>query len=419
MLATTVANWQRLKTTLGKALELPVNKRVEYITTECQDDLALTQEILRLLAQHGVTEFMEAPPLPCELDDQTVWVGRQLGVYEITEELPPGGMGRVFKAKRADGQYESIVAIKVLRSAVDMPEIRQRFYIERQILAKLQHPNIAHMLDGGIVDGLPYFVMEYVDGVAIDKYCGDHHLPLNRRLQLLIAICHAVEAAHQQLIVHRDLKPENILVLEQEVPKLLDFGIAKLLTEESLDSKLATQTNVTKLGGTGPYTPSFAAPEQFKGQNITTATDVYGLGGVMYRLLTGGVPFESAGSDPLALMQRVCEQEAKQPSEVIELFNENSQRAIRRGLGSDSQLAHSLRGELNIIALKALAKEPSQRYQTVGQLRRDLENYLQGRPIVARPASLRYVALKFIQRHRALVVTAALGVLALAVGVAG
>jgi len=370
----------------------------------------LKSEVEALLEQGSATTLFDTPPSWAEDPDaDTVWIGRQIGAYEITEELPAGGMGRVFKAKRSDGQYDTLVAIKVLRSAIDTLGWRQRFVAERKIVAGLHHPNIAHMIDGGVIDGLPYFVMEYVDGKSIDEYCGVHAVDLPGRLQLFISVCIAVEAAHQQLIVHRDLKPENILVTSEGTPKLLDFGIAKFLTGE----EAGNDGNATALGGIGPYTPRYAAPEQFLGKAITTATDVYLLGYVLHLLLTGRLPFDIDPRNRLELMQAVCEQQPERPSLALQRTSTETTQAILQGMPKAERLSATLKGDLDVILLKALEKDPALRYATVAELRADVRRYLQGRPILAHAPSFSYVALKFVKRN--LVPLAASGVTLLAV----
>ncbi|HSY29400.1 MAG TPA: serine/threonine-protein kinase, partial [Burkholderiaceae bacterium] len=376
----------------------------------------MKSEVEALLEQGSATTLFDTPPRWAEdLDADTVWIGRQIGAYEITEELPAGGMGRVFKAKRSDGQYDTLVAIKVLRSAIDTLGGRQRFVAERKIVAGLHHPNIAHMIDGGVIDGLPYFVMEYVDGKSIDEYCGVHAVDLPGRLQLFISVCIAVEAAHQQLIVHRDLKPENILVTSEGTPKLLDFGIAKFLTGE----EAGNDGNATALGGIGPYTPRYAAPEQFLGKAITTATDVYLLGYVLHLLLTGRLPFDIDPRNRLELMQAVCEQQPERPSLALQRTSTETTQAILQGMPKAERLSATLKGDLDVILLKALEKDPALRYATVAELRADVRRYLQGRPILAHAPSFSYVALKFVKRNLVPLAASGVTVLAVIVGVIG
>jgi len=343
---------------------------------------------------------------------------RRIGAYRVLRELGHGGMGTVFLAARADDQYQKQVAIKVVRG-LDSDQIVRYFRRERQILAALDHPNIARLLDGGATeDGLPYFVMECVEGEPIDSFCDQRKLSVQERLRLFQGVCAAVQYAHQNLVVHRDLKPKNILVDAQGVPKLLDFGIAKLLSAE-ISGETATGTALA-------MTPEYASPEQMRGQPITTATDVYALGVVLYELLTGHRPYGWQVRDSLELLKAVCEEEPERPSTAVgrteqrmlpdgAVHTTTPESASRTREGTPEKLRRRLRGDLDNIILMALRKEPQRRYRSVEAFSEDIRQYLEGRPVTAHKATAWYRTGKFVRRH-ALGVGAAVAVFLFAVG---
>ena len=309
-------------------------------------------------------------------------------------------MGEVYRAVRADGQFEQQVAIKLVRAGMDAPTILERFRNERQILASLDHPNIARLYDGGTTtDGIPYLVMELIEGVPIDDYCAKSRLEIPERLSLFLQICSAVRYAHQRLVIHRDIKPGNILVTTQGVPKLLDFGIAKIL-----DRAPGSETTMLR-----PMTPEYASPEQIRRESITTASDVYSLGVVFYKLLTGRSPYPEKTRSPLEFAKAICEMEPARPS------------AVARSTDNSAEFVNTLRalkGDLDSIAVKALRKEPSRRYASVEQLAQDIRLHLQGLPVTATPDSASYRLSKFVRRHKMGVTATALIVLAISAGVA-
>jgi len=322
----------------------------------------------------------------------------RLGPYRLLDQIGAGGMSRVYLAERDDEQFRRKVAIKLIDRGPDAIEIVRRFRTERQILANLEHPHIAHLLDGGETeDARPYFVLEYIDGVAIDIYCWHHRLSLHERLKLFLAVASAVSYAHQNLIVHRDLKPSNILVTADGVPKLLDFGIAKILKPTAeLSSAEVTVT------GQAPMTPQYASPEQIRGEPITTAADVYGLGLLLYELLSEKRPYRLRGRTLLEVERMVCEMDVAAPSSVTP-----REAAIRSA---------ELVGDLDAIVLKALAKDPAERYATVQQMVEDLRLFLDGRPLaVARPLTLSYQLGKLLRRH-ALAAAGSATILAVLIG---
>jgi tetratricopeptide (TPR) repeat protein len=343
---------------------------------------------------------------------------RRIGAYRILRELGHGGMGTVYLAARADDQYQKRVAIKTIRG-LDSEEILKHFRRERQILAALDHPNIARLFDGGSTeDGLPYFVMEYIEGEPIDSFCDERKLPVQERLRLFQGVCAAVQFAHSNLVVHRDLKPKNILVDAQGVPKLLDFGIAKLLNPE-VSGDAATGTALA-------MTPEYASPEQMRGRPITTATDVYSLGVVLYELLTGHRPYGRDARDSLELLRAVCEEEPERPSTAVGRTERRTlpsgavqtttpESASRTREGTPEKLRRRLRGDLDNIVLMALRKEPQRRYRSVEALSEDIRRYLKGRPVTAHKATVWYRTGKFVRRN-AVGVGAAAAVFLLALG---
>ncbi len=316
----------------------------------------------------------------------------QIGPYRILGIIGEGGMGTVYRAVRADDQYRKTVAIKVVRLDSRSDLVLRRFRQERQILANLEHPNIARLLDGGAsTSGVPFIAMEYVEGQPITVYCREQNLTIPKRLQLFRHVCDAVQYAHQMLIVHRDIKPGNILVTAEGVPKLLDFGIAKLLDAETAGDSTNTQT----MTGFRMMTPDYASPEQVRGESATTTTDVYSLGAVLYEILTGERPHQLKTYDALEIARRVCEEEIRPPSATG---------------------VPGLRGDLDTILLKALQKIPARRYSSVEKFSEDLLRFLEGRPVLARPDTLFYRTSKYVRRNRVTVVAAAVAALSLGVG---
>ncbi len=374
----------------------------------CEGDAALRQEVEALLAADArATSFGEQPAfvLPEDLfpeENKEQLTGRRFGVYQVIREIGRGGLGAVYLAARADDEYRKEVAIKLIRRGLDTDDILQRFRTERQILAQLDHPNIARLIDGGTTDDdLPYFVMEYVKGEPINAYCEVHSLKLGERLELFGKVCAAVTYAHQNLVVHRDLKPSNILVTPEGEPKLLDFGIAKLLTA---DDEMLTQT----APGLRAMTPDYASPEQIKGDKITTASDVYSLGVLLYELLTGQRPYRLRTSTSDEISRAITEQEPERPST-----------AVARGDGNPNSQSPNpkLRGDLDNIVLMALRKEPERRYSSVAQFSTDIRRHLEGRPVIAHKDTFKYRATKFIRRNTIAMAAAALLLLTLLGGI--
>ncbi len=357
--------------------------------------------------------------------------GVRIGPYRLIRELGRGGMGTVYLAVRSDDAYQKRVAIKVLKRGMDTEAIVRRFRNERQILASLEHPYIASLIDGGTTrEGLPYFTMEYVEGQTIVEYREARQLDTTARLQLFRKICTAVQYAHQNLIIHRDIKPQNVLVAADGTPKLLDFGIAKLLNPE-----LGGQTLAPTAAGQPLMTPEYASPEQVRGLAVTTATDVYSLGVLLYELLTGRRPYRIASRTPAEIERVVCHSEPVRPSTAVTQLEEatadpdaptEAVTAVAHTTvvepprtGDTGRLRKRLAGDLDNIVLKALSKEPPQRYASVDQFSEDVRRHLEGLPVIARPHTLRYRTAKFVRRNRGSVAAAVLIALALVAGTIG
>jgi serine/threonine protein kinase/tetratricopeptide (TPR) repeat protein len=405
----TPEQWQQVKGLFHAALERAPSQRAQFLAEVCAGDVGLHQEVASLLAAHeDAGSFIEAPAVA----EATAWLadvsddpllGRRLGPYQILQALGHGGMGTVYLARRADDQYQKQVAIKLVKRGLGTEFLIRRFRTERQILASLDHPNIAKLLDGGTTeDGLPYLVMDYIEGCPIDAYCDRHRLPLRERLTLFCTVCAAVQYAHHHLIVHRDLKPSNILVTAEGVPKLLDFGIAKLLNPEQW-----AQTHATMATGPPAMTLAYASPEQIRGEPITTASDVYSLGVVLYELLTGQHPYGFPSHVPHDLARIICEEDPQKPSTALRRLGEvSTSRGTPQSTLAESQpcdwhpekLRRRLAGDLDNIVLMALHKAPQRRYAAVEQLAEDIRRHLAGRPVLARPHTLRYRSAKFLQR---------------------
>jgi serine/threonine protein kinase/tetratricopeptide (TPR) repeat protein len=417
--------WQQVREILDRAIAMPGGERTAYLEVACLPDASLRSEVESLLRSHEAagSVFLKNPAIDlknavAEITTPRNLVGHKIGVYEIAEEIGRGGMGEVYRAVRADGQYHKQVAIKLVRVGLDTPVLLERFRHERQILASLDHPNIARLHDGGATeDGIPYLVMELIEGETVDTYCDAHKLSITQRLQLFRQICSAVQYAHQRLVIHRDLKPSNVLVTRDGVPKLLDFGIAKLL-----DPAAAAETTLER-----PMTPEYASPEQVRGDPITTASDVYSLGIVLYQLLTGRSPYGETRS-PHQLAHAVCETDPGKPSSVVlkpppvrmnqALQPGTPEQISRCREGSPAQLRRRLAGDLDNIVLKALRKEPQRRYASVEQFAEDIRRHLEGLPVIAVKGSVAYRAGKFVRRNRAGVAASAMVAMTLAVGVA-
>ncbi|HEY7190787.1 MAG TPA: protein kinase [Vicinamibacterales bacterium] len=390
--------WRRIKTVAAGALEQPEDTRSAYLAATCGDDRELRDQVESLLVSAAqASPLFETPAvvvagaravMEALARYETSRVGEQIGAYRVVRELGGGGMGAAYLAVRADDTYEKTVAIKVLKRGMDTEAVLRRFRHERQILAGLDHPNIARLLDGGTTaDGLPYFVMEYAEGVPIDRYCDERQLSIRERIAVFCKVCDAVRHAHAHRVIHRDLKPGNILVTADGMPKLLDFGISKVLAADPAESTDSTAFSRA-------MTPQYASPEQMRGAPITVASDVYSLGLLLYELLTSRRPYSLDGQTLQQIDQIVCTDEPLRPS------------TYRRELA----------GDLDNIVLMALRKDPARRYADVNDLSEDLLRHLDGRPVRARSDDVGYRAGRFLKRHRVRAIEAALVLLVLIVG---
>jgi serine/threonine-protein kinase len=391
----TPEGWRQVKSVLDRALSVPEAERHAWLEDQLEEEPALKAEVISLLAAYGAGKTLLEPAGGG--DAEPARIGDQIGSYRLVREIGRGGMGVVYLAERDDEEFERTVALKVLRGGPGAVEIEQRFLQERQILARLDHPGIARLLDGGrTADGSPYLVMEYVEGDPIDAYCNGRSASTEERLELFLAICSAVDFAHRNLVVHRDLKPGNVLVSADGVPKLLDFGIAKLLHAD-----LSTPPLAETRAGLWVMTPEYASPEQMRGDPITTATDVYSLGVMLYELIAGRRPYDLSGRALPEIARMICEQEVAPPSTAARdaCSDETRRTASPAGTVRD-RLGHRWRGDLDAIVLKALRKEPEQRYASAEQFAADLRRLQAGLPVLARQGSFGYRASKFLLRHR-------------------
>ncbi len=416
----TPERWQQVMEVFDAVMALDPTQRSSHLEKACAADPELRHEVDTLLFSHqqAGTEFLNAPAANFSTGGahpsiSVARVGHRIGAYQVVAEIGHGGMGEVYRAVRADGQYEKQVAIKMVLVGYDSSYVLERFRTERQILASLDHPNIARLLDGGTTEqGVPYLVMELIDGIPIDKYCDAHQLTISERLQLFRQVCGAVQYAHQHLVIHRDIKPGNILVTQEGAPKLLDFGIAKIVSP--------TIEAGTTLGRA--MTPEYASPEQIRNEPITTATDVYSLGVVLYELLTGRYPYQADTNTPHELARAICEEAPARPSTAILRHDsgktETPEQVSSKREGSPARLRRRLAGDLDNIVLRALHKEPQRRYTSAERFADDLRRHLEGLPVTARQDSWSYRAGKFARRHRVGVAATALVLLALLGGIA-
>jgi len=407
--------WRRIGEAFGAALARPAAEREAFLREACAGDPALEAEVRSLLAEHTLAEgFLEAErielpiPQPEPLPEPPSLAGARVGAWRVIRELGRGGMGVVWLVERDADGFRQQAALKLLRHGLMTEEMIRRFRRERRILASLSHPGIARLLDGGTTgDGLPFLVMEYVEGRTLYEHCGERSLGLAPRIRLLIEVCDAVESAHRQLVLHRDLKPSNVMVTAEGRIKLLDFGVAKMFEDEEPESQALRTLGL-------PATPGYASPEQLQGAPCTTASDVYSLGVVLFELATGRSPFPGG---PAHARTRHTVLRASTAA-----HNPVDGEAFRRSalppppLSDPRALARAVSGDLDTMIAKALEPEPSRRYESVAALAEDLANYLEGRPVRARPASWRYRGAKFLRRNRVAVAAAGFGLAALLAG---
>jgi non-specific serine/threonine protein kinase/serine/threonine-protein kinase len=411
----TPERFRQIRDVAEAALDRPEHERPAFLSAACAENDTLRAEVDSLLEAYEEMRrqsFLETPaaelrgrePLTAgeeDPHDEALPPGTRVGAYELGDTVGRGGMGIVYRAVRADDEYRHVVAVKVIRRGMDTAVGQRRFREERQILAGLDHPGIARLLDGGTTEaGLPYFVMEYVEGEPIDAYCDRRRLDVAERLRLFLRVCAPVHHAHRSLVVHRDLKPGNILVTADGSPKLLDFGIARLVRPAHEPGDVDLTVTVLRM-----LTPDYASPEQVRGEPVTTATDVYSLGVLLYELLSGQRPYRTGHIHEV--MAAICDVDPKPPSASV----------ARNGKPTTAEapalLRRTLAGDLDTIVLKALRKAPNERYASVEAFADDVTRHLEGRPVRARPHTVAYRASKFVRRHRAAVVGASLAILAL------
>src|SRR5262245_16739056 len=406
LIAMNSERWRRIEDIFRTAVDRPAAERDDYLTRVCDGDEDLRREVLSLIERDTDEDFIQAPianiARSFTAKPSNDLTGERVGPYRVLRLIGRGGMGDVYEALRDDEQFRQQVAIKIIKRGMDTDFVRDRFLRERRILASLDHPHIARLFDGGATaDGSPYFVMEFVAGEPITAYCRGHQLSVNEKLKLFRKVCSAVQHAHQRLVVHRDLKPSNILIGNDSEPKLLDFGIAKLLSPDVGQSHTRTETALRLM------TPEYASPEQARGEAVCTTTDVYSLGVVLYELLTERRPHEFGTFAPAEIERAICETAIEEPSKVV------------GGMpGAPTRLARQLAGDLDNITMMAMRKEPERRYQSVEQFSEDIRRYLEGMPITARKDTFGYIAGKFVRRHKAgAAILSLLAILAVAMAV--
>jgi serine/threonine protein kinase len=425
--------WNQVRDVIDEVLQLQAEERSEYLKIACANPELRRYVESVILSYEKADGVLDRPAMlgtadlgTEEQDSYSSLVGQRLGPFEIVDKIGAGGMGEVYRASRVDDNFEQHVAIKLLRSGFHSDFTLARFRSERRILAKLHHPNIARLLDGGTTaEGQPYFVMELIEGEPIDQYCDAHKLSIVERLRLFRTVCPAVQYAHRNLFIHRDIKPGNILVTAEGVPKLLDFGIAKILDPIALPREDEATVSWARM-----LTPEYASPEQARGDPITTASDVYSLGVLLYRLLTGHPPYCVGGRAAHEVLRAITETEPVKPSLAIDRVEADTgadgqaitltpELVSRSRDGEPEFLRRRLSGDLDNIVLKALRKEPDRRYPSVDQFSEDIRRHLEDLPVLARQDTIRYRTGKFVLRHKASVLAAALVLVTLVVGIVG
>lgn len=416
--------WTRVGEIFDAALREPPDRRAVFLQDACGGDRELEADVRSLLASHDEagaflepgdgSRFVSGAAFP-----KMPEAGQTIGSWRVVRSLGEGGMGVVYLVERESEQFHQRGALKLIRHGLATDEMVRRFRRERQILATLDHPNIARLLDGGTTsEGLPWLVMEYVDGVPLYEWCSAHAPALRDRLGIFLTLCGSVEAAHRRLILHRDLKPANVLVTPEGAPRLLDFGVAKIFSADGV----APETELTTLQA--PLTPEYASPEQLRGHEVSTSSDVYSLGVLLYELMTGERPYPTRAEGAAELVRTVLERDPVRPSTAVSTGRMGAPREPRtRALpeppaGGSAALGRALSGDLDNIVLKALSKETTRRYGSVEELATDLRRYLMGRPVEARPSTWSYRASKFVRRNRAAVVMGTVTLLAIFAGAA-
>lgn len=404
--------WDQIHALFHEALDLDPAAREAFLARAAERNPDLAAQVRSLIASHEEAGgFLDTPAFAPLL--KSMAPGDRLGPYRILEEIGRGGMGVVFRAVRDDEHFSKEVAIKLIDPSMRSDQLLKRFRAERQILAMLDHPHIARLIDGGTApDGSPYLVMEHVSGKPLVEHCDERKLDVDSRLQLFLSICDAVQFAHQRLIVHRDLKSDNILVQEDGSPRLLDFGIAKLTSREPGEAPITVTAPMERM-----LTPDYASPEQIRGEPVTVASDVYSLGVVLYELMTGARPLRFETRTPEEILRVVTEEDPALPSSVV-ARSRSVETASLRGL-TVPRLRRRLSGDLDYIILKAVEKDPTRRYGSVDQLSRDIRRYLENLPVLARGRTTAYLLSRLVRRHRVAFATAGLVAIALVAGLAG
>jgi len=417
-------DWDEIDRMFDTVLDVPEPDRAAFLAEACAGRPLVRRQVELLLVagdEAKASDFLA--PLPHQLNGSSVRqfmgeeqlpAGEKVGVYEIVRPIGRGGMGVVYLAERPFGHFKKPVALKVVKRGMDTEEIVQRFRFERQILAGLEHAHIARLLDGGVTDdGLPYFVMEYVEGKPIDQYCDDKQLTIRQRLKLFKAVCEAVAYAHRNLVVHRDLKPGNVMVSADGEVKLLDFGIAKLV-----DPNSSTSTVPITDAAERRMTPEYAAPEQVRGEAASTATDVYALGVILYELLSGRRPYRFKTRLLTEIEEKICQEVPGRPSTAVLRAegDETPDEIGRQRSLSPEKLRRVIAGDLDAITMMALKKEPELRYASAGELGRDLGRYLERRPVRAARDTAAYRLRKFVERYRTTVMVAAFAAFTIVAG---
>lgn len=420
-----LARWQQIRSVFEEAIDLPQEERTSFLETACGDDAGLRQRVEALLAADADADaILEETPdqLASDLLEVAPTTLERIGSYRLIKTLGRGGMGDVFLGQRDDGTFKHLVALKVIRKGMDSEDILRRFRAERQILASLNHPHIAQLYDGGMTeDGRPYFAMEYLEGKPITTFCDAQQRSIKERLLLFCDVCAAVQHAHEHQIIHRDIKPSNIIVTKNGVPKLLDFGIAKVVSPDLMDLSIAMTRTGLRL-----MTPEYASPEQIQGRHLSLTSDVYSLGVVLYELMTGHRPYRTSGRATHDIERIVCEAEPDRLSTAVNLVEKRTKidgttRIISPETVSEARstsidgLRRLLRGDLEDIVLQAIHKDPHRRYASAGALAEDIRRYLEGRPILARHDTLIYRTQKYVRRHKIGVAIAA-AILGLSIG---
>jgi len=409
--------WQKIKEIFNQAIELDSVECEAFLKN--QTDAEIITQVRELLDAEKENNFAEPIANFSNLwqeEKEENHIGKEIGGYNIVREIGVGGMGIVFEGARQSEDFSQVVALKILKRGMDSDAMLRRFRHERQILATLEHQNIAHLIDGGKTpDGTPFFAMEFVKGQPIDEFCDQRNLSIYQRLRLFLQVCAAVSFAHSRLVVHRDLKPSNILVTTDGTVKLLDFGIAKILSDDDSNAQTVTQL--------GMMTPKYASPEQISGEMVSTASDIYSLGLILYELLTGVAPYDFPNNRPDEIAKIICEAEPPKPSSVVSgQWSVVSETDPKQGVTTNpkSKITNpkSLKGDLDTIILKSLQKLPVRRYSSVEQFAGDIERHLEGLPVIARPDTFSYRLEKFVKRNTVSVVAGALILLSLVGGIA-